>query len=60
MVGDVPKIKMTQYLFNDIKSFDKADDVHLILAFGAQNRINFINLPDQAFRVLRYESSAGT
>jgi hypothetical protein len=34
MVVDVPKIEMAQYLFNDIKFFDKADDFHFTMAFG--------------------------
>jgi hypothetical protein len=37
---DVPKIEMAQYLFNDIKFFDKADDFHFTMAFGAHKRIN--------------------
>lgn len=48
MVPDVPKIKLTQYFFNNVKCFDKTDYFHLALAFWAHKRINFVNFLDQA------------
>jgi hypothetical protein len=34
MIANVPKIEMTQYFFDDVELFDKADDFHLSLTFG--------------------------
>jgi len=46
MVADIPKPKMTQNFFDDVKFFDDVDDVHLLPAFRTDQRVYFINFLD--------------
>jgi hypothetical protein len=43
VVPDVPQAQVLQYLFDDVRLFDKADDFHCSPAFGAAQWVHFID-----------------